>query len=175
MFLFVLTSYHQADAAFKPDHIKAAYLYNLPNFVHWQNSHEDGPFVVAIIGSSQIATYLQLLTQGETIMGRPIKVRFFRDLKDLQEAQMVFVSNDIENAIGPKQLRQMASQGILTVGESLGFLKKGGMVGLVPSGNRITIAINDSAAKSAHISFSSKILNVAKIYHIEAGEGNQEK
>jgi len=169
------TFYHQAGAAFKPDQIKAAYLYNLPNFVRWQNRHDDGPFVVAIIGSSQIATYLKLLTKGETIMGRPIEVRFFEDSKDLKEAQMVFVSNSVEDAIGPKQLTKMASQGILTVGESLEFLKKGGMVGLVTNGNRIGIAINDSMAKLADISFNSKILKVAKIYHIEAGEGNLEK
>ena len=163
--------YLSANAGFKPDQIKAAYIYNLPNFVYWPNEKQanthftnNNAFVIKILGSESIARYLSILTRGETIKGQPITVDFITSLEKATDCSILFVDKSYEDKLPSEVLSNLAEHGILTVGESLGFLKKGGMVGLVPIGKRIMILINPSMAQKAKLAFSAKLMRVAKVF-----------
>ena len=181
---FVTLSFYfslSAHAGFKPDQIKAAYIYNLPNFVYWHddkqaNTHitNNKAFVIKILGSESIARYLSILTRGETIKGQPITVDFITSLEEATDCSILFIDKSYENKLPSEVLSNLAERGILTVGESLGFLKKGGMVGLVPIGKRIMILINPSMAQKARLAFSAKLMKVAKVFDPQKNEGDGE-
>ncbi len=159
-----LSSVH-VSASFKPAEIKAAYLYNLVNFVYWPESKDvQEPFVIEILGNPVLARNLELLTRGETLRGRRIIVRTINSVSEIGECQILFVDRSKEKEFSPRLLDGLSKKHVLTVGNSPEFIKKGAMVGLISSGRRILIAVNQRLAKKAGILFSSKLLKVAKIF-----------
>jgi len=174
-FAFLFTFFVPVQAGFKPDQIKAAYIYNLPNFVYWPDLKKleiktKGAFVIKVLGNKSIARYLEVLTKGEKIKGNPISIVYIDSVSQAQNCRVLFVDSAFENVLTRAQLVGLANNGILTVGESLNFLKKGGIVGLVPVGKRIVIVVNTSIAQKASMSFSSKLMKVAEVFKAAQGE-----
>jgi hypothetical protein len=62
-----------------------------------------------------------------------------------------------------KTLEKVKGKGVLTVGETEGFARDGGMIALVNSGDHIQIEVNLEAAQGAGIRISSRVLNLATI------------
>jgi len=154
-----------ALASFKPVEIKAAYLYNLANFVHWpESTMQDGDFVIEVLGNPELARNLALLTEGEKLEGRSIVVRYIDSVEEIHDCQILFVDSSREQEVSARLLEKLAQKHTLIVGNSLEFLQKGAMVGLVLTGKRIIIAINTRLAERVGISFSSKLLKVARIF-----------
>ena len=154
-----------ALGSFKPVEIKAAYLYNLANFVHWpETTMQDGDFVIEVLGNPELARNLALLTKGEKLEGRSIIVRSINSVEEIHDCQILFVDSSREQEVSARLLEKLAQKHTLIVGNSRGFLQKGAMVGLVLTGKRIIIAINTRLAERVGISFSSKLLKVARIF-----------
>ena len=154
-----------AYASFKPVEIKAAYLYNLANFVHWPESPvQNEAFVIAVLGNPLLARNLSLLTRGEKLDGRNIVVKSIDSIEEIKSCQILFVDHSKEKVVSKSVLQKLALKHTLTVGNSMEFIRKGAMVGLVLTGKRILIAINTGLAKKVGISFSSKLLKVARTY-----------
>ncbi len=154
-----------ALASFKPVEIKAAYIYNLANFVHWpESAMEDGDFVIEVLGNPELARNLDLLTKGEKLEGRSIVVRSIDSVDEIHDCQILFVDSSREQELSARLLEKLAQKHTLTVGNSIELLQKGAMVGLVLTGRRIIIAINTRLAERVGISFSSKLLKVARIF-----------
>ena len=163
LFTLAIPSVH-VSASFKPVEIKAAYLYNLVNFVYWPGSNDvQEPFVIEILGNPVLAENLELLTRGETLRGRRIIIKSIDSVSEIDDCQILFVDSSKEKEFSPELLDGLSKKHILTVGNSLEFLKKGAVVGLISSSGRIFIAVNQRLAKKAGISFSSKLLKVARI------------
>jgi hypothetical protein len=66
-------------------------------------------------------------------------------------------------------LEKLRNLNVLTVGETGAFLKDGGMVALVNTGEQVQIQINVDTAHDAKFKISSRLLNIAKLVH-SAGE-----
>ena len=161
-------------ASFKPVEIKAAYLYNLANFVYWPElEEENGPFVIEILGNPLLAKNLVLLTQGEKLGGKPIIVKAIDSVEEIRDCQILFVDSSREKDFSEELLKKLALKHTVTVGNSMEFLQKGAMVGLVPRGSRILIAVNPGFAEQFGISFSSKLLKVALIYQKRKKHSNE--
>ena len=164
MAVFVLFPF-LALASFKPVEIKAAYLYNLINFVHWpESSGQNGPFVIQVLGNPLLARNLALLTRGEKVVGRNIVIEFIDSVDEIKMCQMLFVDSSQEDNVSPDLMEKLAKKHILTVGDSMDLLRKGAMVGLLRKGRRIILVVNAQLAASVGISFSAKLLKVARIY-----------
>jgi uncharacterized protein DUF4154 len=66
--------------------------------------------------------------------------------------------NEVLNAVGKAP--------VLTVGEGLDFLRSGGIIRFLKSGNRIRFEINPDAAARASLHLSSRLLRLAEISKI---------
>ena len=154
-----------AIAAFKPAEIKAAYIYNLANFVHWPGATvRDESFVIVVLDNPELAGNLAMLTNGERLGGRSIVVESIDSVEEIRDCQILFVDSSSENEVSAELLEKLAAKHTLTVGNSMELLRKGAMVGLILTGRRIIIAINKRLAERFGISFSSKLLKVARIF-----------
>ena len=164
LFLFSTALSHPAFSSFKPDEIKAAYLYNLTNFVHWPDAQpEKQTFIIKVFGNRAVARNLGLLTRGEKLRGANIVIQYIDSVLDIYPCQMLFVDGSVQEQLTSKMLSELASKQILIIGDTLDFLQKGAMVGLLENGGRILIAVDPDLARKAGISFSSKLLKVARI------------
>ena len=60
--------------------------------------------------------------------------------------------------------QQVAQENVLTVGETLDFMRKGGMVQLFVENQKIRFAVNTDAVNQTYLKVSSKLLRLGKIY-----------
>ena len=156
------------SADFNPGQIRAAFIYNLANFVDW--SAEDGrkdehTFVIAVIGDDEILSNLKILLKDEHIKGKAMEVKRYASITDVSDCQILYVgASTTENMI--HILKATTDNSTLTVGASDGFINLGGMVNLRYQKRRMKIEINLDAAQKVGINFNAKLLKLATIVNL---------
>lgn len=145
--------------------IKAVFLLNFTQFVEWPEEAFAGkgePFRIGILGQDPFGDFLERVLEGETAGGRPLIVRRLRDAEEALECQMVFVSRS-EKGRTQEILEALKGRNILTVGDSPGFLRGGGVIRFERVGNRVHFRVNPSAAEGRGLSISAKMLRLATL------------
>ena len=150
---------------FKEYQIKAAFLYNFTQFVEWPtNAFPDAtaPLTIGILGNDPFGDALADIVRGEKVNGHPLAIKHFRRTEEISACHLLFIGQSEARRV-EEILGGLKDRNILTVGESEGFAKSGGMIRFVTEKNKIRLRINANAAKNASLTVSSKLLKLAEI------------
>ena len=143
--------------------LKAAFLYNFAKFVQWPTksfSDTTSPLVIGVLGQNPFGNELEKAVQGRTANGRAIIVKQIQKVDAAHAVQLLFVpATDDSRLTELKEICQ--TQGILVIGESAGFIKRGGMVAFKVEGDNLRFEVNTSAAAGAELKFSAQLLKLA--------------
>jgi hypothetical protein len=143
-------------------HIKAAYLLNFLRFTEWPNPGPDkSALVIGILGADPFGDVLESTMAGKTVRGRPISVRRFRTIHDIDDCQLLFVSTSEASRLR-LDLERLPDLSILTVSENAGFLESGGAVSFVIADNKVRFDVNLDALSAAHLKLDAQLLAVAR-------------
>ena len=144
--------------------VKAVFLYNFAQFVEWPASafeSQESPLVIGILGLDPFGKILDEMVKGEMVNGRPLAVKRFRSVGDIDQCHILFVSGS-EGSRTEQIIAALDGKCILTVCDWEGFARRGAMVRFVVERNRVRLRINLEAAKSAGLNISSKLLRSAE-------------
>ena len=135
--------------------VKAAFLYNFLKFVEWPEQAGDGPLVICVQGRDAFGGYLEEAVHGKKVNGRDVVVRHVARLSDARDCHILFVPNGEfrRSAIG-------AQPGMLTVGESAGFLEAGGVINFYLENDRVRFEIRPESARQAGLRVSAQLLKL---------------
>lgn len=150
---------------YKEAEVKAAFLYHFTDYVEWPASafeSNSSPFVIGVLGKSEVHSSLQSVVRGKNWHGRAFVVKRVDTAKEMRECHVLFVAGAEAKRL-PQILEILDDAPVLTVGESEGFAQKGGMINLFIEQNRVRFEINPDAARRARLTISSKLLNLAKV------------
>ena len=155
---------HAEESVTDEYQVKAAFLYNFAKFVVWPSSTPGSSSVIAIcvLGQNPFGRVLEDTVSGKTVDGKAFVVRRVSGGKAAALCQILFVSAS-ERARYGAILGELRTGGVLTVGETEGFIEEGGIVNLKLDGGKIQIQINITAADQAGVRISSKLLSLAQI------------
>ena len=145
--------------------LKAVFLFNFVQFVEWPvtTAPDAGvPLLIGILGTDPFGPFLDETVRGERLGARPILVRRYRQLTDLEDCNILFISRS-ENDRVREILSTLKNRPVLTVSDGDGFANQGGMIQFVTDKSRIRLRINLEAAQAANVTISSKLLRVAEI------------
>ena len=152
-------------AVSKEYQVKAVFLFNFAQFVQWPSdtfATADKPFLIGILGDDPFDDFLDDTVRGEKVDGHPLIIRRYEHLEEARDCQILFISRSqykrIENI-----LASLKGRNILTVGDTDGFTRDGGIVGFFMERNKVHFKINVEAAKRGRLSISSKVLRLASI------------
>lgn len=151
--------------------VKAAFLFNFAQFVEWPEQAFAGaqaPLVIGVLGEDPFGNYLDELVQGEKIGQHPIMVRRYPDDGNPADCHILFVSAPAADHI-ERIAAQLKERGILTVGDTDNFCRRGGMVRFITEKGKIRLRINVESAKAVGLTISSKLLRWATIVTPEKG------
>jgi len=144
--------------------LKSAFIFNFAKFVEWPaNAFADAnsPMVVGIVGKDTLGSALDQVIQGKSLNGRPMIVHRFAVGQEVQPCHILFVS--AKNEANLAQILQRArGASVLTVGETEGFLKAGGIIRFVTVDNRLQFEISSSNAAQSGLKISSKLLQLSR-------------
>jgi len=142
--------------------VKAAFLYSFTNFVDWPESvtKEEDSFVIGVVGQDPFGRLLDDAVKNKTVRGKPIIIRRWSSLKDVEYCNIAFISPDAL-ALDPF-LSAIKDRSILTVSDAQMFVERGGDIAFVTEGAKIRFDVNVTAAREVGISVSSKLLSIAR-------------
>jgi hypothetical protein len=148
--------------------IKAGFIYNFAQLVQWPStafSQADSPIVIGILGTDPFGTTIDRVVENKKLDGRNLvvkRLRWGKDLKDLRECNILFVSSSEKEHI-PDLVNMLKWLPILTIGETPGFATRGGIINLTLEDNKVRFEVNIEAAKQANLNISSRLLALARI------------
>lgn len=138
--------------------VRAAYVFNLTRYVSWPQPRTR--LLIGVVGSGETGPVLKQLLDGKMSDGRRIAVTLHPAEPELHRCDVVYLSDPA--AYDTRLLlRRLNSQGTLTVGETDGFVRSGGMVGLVRSGDQMQVEVDLAALHAAALDMSSRLLRLA--------------
>ena len=144
--------------------VKAVFLYNFAQFVEWPaNAFEgpDSPLVIGVLGLDPFGSFLDETVRGERVNGRPLVVRRYRSVSEIERCHILFISGS-ESAEAVRVAATMKERGVLTVCDWESSNWEGSMVRFVMDHGRVKLRINLEAAKQAGLNISSKLLRSAE-------------
>jgi|SRR5438105_432938 len=144
-------------------HVKAAFLFNFARFVEWPpGAFPDtaSPIVIGVLGENPFHDDLEQTVQHKILNNRTLAIKQFGSPKEATNCHILFISTSEKKRL-PEIFDALRGSSVLTVGETDRFTETGGMVSFVNEGTKIRFRINESAAKSAGLKISSKMLSLA--------------
>lgn len=143
--------------------VKAAFLFNFAKFVEWPPeafADTNSPIVIGILGENVFGKSLEKIINDRKVNSRGFQFRNFDSATEATNCQILFISASKKNDFA-KIVSGLHSASVLTVSETDGFLKAGGMINFLFEGNNVRFQISDDAAKKAGLKISSKLLSLA--------------
>ena len=144
--------------------VKAAYLYNFSKFVEWPArafASPVAPIRLCVLKDQAFESELNQVVKGKVVGGRAVTVVPVQTAEQSLGCQILFIASSQD-----KQSRQiidtLRNSSVLTVGESEGFVEKGGIINFVLQDDRVQLEVNHKAATQAGLHISSRLLSVAK-------------
>jgi hypothetical protein len=150
--------------------VKAAFLYNFAKFVEWPDQEKADPclpIIIGILGDDPFGPELDTIRK-KTINSHHITIKHFDKSEDITGCHLLFISHTGLDEIR-KALQKTNSRPVLTIGETEGFARSGGVIGFIEQQNKIRFEINRAAAARAGLTISSKLLKLAVIIETEEG------
>lgn len=151
--------------------LKAVFLFRFVQFVDWPPEvlpDETTAFVIGILGDDPFGAYLEDIVRGEKVMNRPLEVQRYRRPEDIKTCHVLFISRSTDDR-SEDIVAQLKGRSILTVGETDGFARSGGVIRFATDTGKVRLKVNVEAAKAANLTISSKLLRSVEI--VTPGKG----
>jgi hypothetical protein len=145
--------------------VKAAFLFNLVQFVQWPEqafARPDSAFCIGVLGPNPFEGKLAAIVRGESFHGHPMVVRQSFRLADLLDCQVVFVTTSERDHVD-FILHALEGRPVLTVGELPDFGRRGGIVNFYLEGQKVRFEINRAAAQHHQLRLASQVLVLARL------------
>ena len=160
----------QAPPAPTEYQVKAVFLFNFSQFVDWPAaSFADAraPLVIGVLGNDPFGATLDEIVSGETVNGRPLAVRRYDSVDQIDTCHILFVDRSQAQQL-EAVFAELKGRSVLTVADFAGFAQRGGIIRFITVDNKIRLRVNLAAAQAAKLTISSKLLRPAQI--VEPGQ-----
>jgi hypothetical protein len=144
--------------------IKAAFIFNMLQFVEWpaEELSSRGTMAVCIYGKNPFGASLDSI-EGKKVWGKTLLLRKIYQLQQIRHCQIVFISSSEHNAM-PAVLNITRGIPILTIGDTEGFSEQGVIINFfIAENNKVRFEINKEASMRAGLKISSHLLKLSRI------------
>ncbi|HKB07504.1 MAG TPA: YfiR family protein [Candidatus Polarisedimenticolia bacterium] len=160
-----LTSFGAQSGSRLEFQVKAAFLYNFAKFIEWPREafrDADAGFVICVVDDEEFAGTLEPAIKGKSVDGRAFRVRRNSSPDQADLCQILYLGTAGTSRIA-SYLEAVRTAPVLTVGDSLGFIRRGGVINFFIRDNRVRFEVNPDAASRAGLRISSKLLQLASV------------
>lgn len=157
--------------------VKAIFLRNFIQFVEWPDTlfqDASSPLVIGVLGNDPFGDALDKSIRDEKVKTHPLVVKRSRRLEELKPCHVLFICKSEEGRLD-QILAALAGGGggVLTIGETDGFARRGGIINLFLQDNKVRFEINKDAADRSGLKISSHLLSLAKLVETAKGKEHQ--
>lgn len=142
--------------------VEAAYLFNFAKFVQWPPKPvaTNSSFTICVLGDDPFGPFLDRITSGEKVDGRPVIDRRISRPADAASCSILYISPSEAGRVS-RILTELKDAPVLTVSDMDEFVDRGGIIQFVLRDNRVRFLVNVQPARQEGLSLSSELLKVA--------------
>ena len=143
--------------------LKAAFLFHFAQLVDWPSGAlgaDTNPVTLCTLGIEAFDE-LDAVVVGKLIGTRPLRVLHLKPAQDIRGCHLLFVGSGERTRV-PLLLAGLKRAAILTVGETDGFVRQGGIIGFCLEDKKVRFDINLDASQRAGLKISSRLMLLAK-------------
>jgi len=141
------------------DKLKVVIIGKITKFVQWNNSGRKN-FSITVLNSTN--HFFKTLLEGKKVHGKPIKVIYINDIKDLDDTNVLYISQNAAQEL-PLVFKSIKNRNILTISDIRGFAQKGGMIQLYTKNQNLRLRINLSSVKAENLKIKSSLLRISTL------------
>jgi hypothetical protein len=144
--------------------VKAAFLYQFPQFVEWPERvwREPGPVRLCLAAARAMADELGRLVEGEDLHDRKLEVVVSDTAASVAGCHLLFVGR---GADAHALLKATVGRPVLTIADDVDGLKLGAVIGFRVVDRRVRFEISTANAKRNDLRISSQLLGLALAVH----------
>jgi len=146
--------------------VKAGFIYKFALYTEWPaHAFQDdaAPLIMCVPDTQEMRDAFETI-QAKKVNGRQVHVIYLRNGTMPPACHVLFFDASQDDREIAHILAATAPTGVLTVGESPDFCKRGGIIKLYKESKRIRFEINPAAAKRSQLKLSAHLMKLAKIY-----------
>ncbi len=167
--LITLASSTFADAVAadieKDYRLKAAFILHFASLVEWPAGafgDSEDPIVICHVGGGRTRALLESAYSGRMVESRSIETRHLASSNGVSGCHILLITAE-RRGEARGFIDAVVGQSILTIGETEGFARDGGMIGFYDEGSKVRFEINPEAVESANLRISSRLLKLARL------------
>ncbi|MTW20697.1 YfiR/HmsC family protein [Allochromatium palmeri] len=144
---------------------RANFLLNFAFFMQWPASAFDSasaPLRYCVLGSPELSSSLKRTLAGEQVAGRPLQLANDQEQIPWRRCHILYLDHRAAESAS-RVLAEVDGAPVLTVGDTEGMVRAGGILSMVRENGRLHPMINSEAAARAGIQISSKLLRLATL------------
>lgn len=131
--------------------IQASYIYNIAKLVEWREpALRKGPFVIGVLGSSNLYQELVKKYATRSIGKQPIEVRKLPQTQEVDRCHILFVPEE-DRALLPGIMKQVNARSTLVITDFPDALASGSVVNFVTAKNTLKYEISVVNANKQNI------------------------
>ena len=151
------------------DELKSAALLAFVQNAHWtEQLTASAPLTIGVLGRTAFLQCLRANIEGKVVDGHPLKVVEIQPPADPHCCRILYFATDKLKDIKPA-LQSVASDHILTVGETGHFLEQGGAVNFFLVDGHMAFEVSMGALDHSGIEVSSKLLRFGQLRGLAGG------
>lgn len=141
--------------------VQASYIYNIAKLVEWKDpAQKNGPFVISVLGSSNLYQELVKKYAEKSIGKQPIEVRKLPRSAEVEKCHVLFVAQS-ELALLPAIYKHIDKQGTLLITEYPDALEDGAVVNFLRVDNTVKYEISVVNARKHKLEVGSTLVQLA--------------
>jgi hypothetical protein len=141
--------------------VQASYIYNIAKLVEWKDpSLKTGPFIISVLGSSNLYQELVKKYSAKSIGKQAIEVRKLARSAEIDKCHILFVGQS-ELSLLPAILKGIEKQSTLLITEYPDALEDGSIVNFVRVNNTVKYEISVVNARKHKLEVGSTLVQLA--------------
>jgi len=132
------------------------FIYNFSRLIEWPANYRTGPFVIGILGTSEVANELEVYTKGKKVGTQDIAIMHYKTPQEISNCHILFVPFSRTKQI-PELIGVLGGKSTLIITEKTGALDEGAAINFVILGDKMRFELKPENATKFGIKFSSKL------------------
>jgi hypothetical protein len=132
------------------------FIYNFSRLIEWPASYRSGPFVIGVLGASEVTVELESYTKGKKVGAQDISVIRYKTPQEISTCHILFVPFSKTKQV-PEILGILNGKSTLIITEKAGALEEGSAINFVILQDKMKFELKPENAIKFGIKFSSKL------------------
>ena len=136
------------------------FIFNFSRLIEWPASYKTGPFIIGVLGASEVASELEAYTKGKKVGTQEISIMRYKTPQEIGMCHILFVPFPKTKSIA-EILSILNNKSTLIITEKDGALDQGSAINFVVIEDKMKFELKPENASKFGIKFSSKLQEMA--------------